>query len=191
MGAAMAIKAIVGFANAGFQTAAAQQRYQNDVETLHQNKLAAEESAQLEQANAYDVQRRGTLLGAQTRMKGAQLAGKQTLAYTASGVDASVGTAANTTASSAMMSELDALTEENNAARQAYGHQRVSQNYARQADQLGRAITARATQRDMEQASAWLSFAGSLGGDAGGSMGGTTLGGGGDSGGGDAGGGGG
>lgn len=58
------------------------------------------------------------------RSAGSQVAAQQFVAFTNSGVDASVGTAANVIASTDAQSELAALTVENNAAREAWGYKK-------------------------------------------------------------------
>lgn len=66
--------------------------------------------------------RRGALEAGQVRSEGSQLQAKQNVAYANSGVDATVGTAATVQAATKSKAELDALTVENNAAREAWGY---------------------------------------------------------------------
>lgn len=89
-----------------------------------------------EQADAVDSQRRGSILAGQQRMRGSALVAKQRVAYANSGVDATVGTPTDTAASSLAFNEFDALTIENNAAREALGHTRTAQNIETKRAQL-------------------------------------------------------
>ena len=66
-------------------------------------------------------------------MAGTQLAARQHLAYANSGVDATVGTPAQVQSQTAAMSELDALTVENNALREAWGYKRFGLKFEQQA----------------------------------------------------------
>jgi hypothetical protein len=66
--------------------------------------------------NIADTQQRGAAEAGRIRSSGSQLAAAQKVAYANSGVDASVGTAADVQASTAALAELDAQTAKNNAA---------------------------------------------------------------------------
>lgn len=70
---------------------------------------------------AADAIARGDQEAAKVRGEGRQLGARQKVAFAASGVDATVGTAAEVQAGTAMMSELDAARVRNNAAREAWG----------------------------------------------------------------------
>lgn len=83
----------------------------------------ARENATLADRAAADALQRGGLEAGKVRVQGGQLAAQQQAAYAASGVDPTVGTAANVSADSRAMAELDARTAENNAAREAWGFQ--------------------------------------------------------------------
>lgn len=65
----------------------------------------------------------GESAAAKTEMKGTQTIGAQTAGFASSGVDASSGSAMAAMADSRMMSSLDAATQRNNAAREAWGYQ--------------------------------------------------------------------
>lgn len=82
---------------------------------------------------ADDALARGGKEAAKIRGNGTQLASAQSVAYANSGVDGTVGTAANVQADSRAMSELDALTVQNNAAREAWGFKRYGLKYGQQA----------------------------------------------------------
>lgn len=82
---------------------------------------------------AADAVRRGGVVAGAARTAGSQLEGRQKVAYTAGGVDASVGTAADVRAETVSRSELDALTLENNAAREAWGYKAHGAAFATQA----------------------------------------------------------
>jgi len=71
---------------------------------------------------------RGQYQGFTRRLQASQLEGQQHLAYASSGISASSKSAQATIISSQIMSELDVLTIENNAAREALG-------FRQQADQ--------------------------------------------------------
>lgn len=86
---------------------------------------------------AADAVARGTAAAGVARIRGTLLGAKQNVAYANSGVDAGVGTAADVQGSTAAMSELDAKTLENNAAREAWGFKTHGMQFA-QAAELGR-----------------------------------------------------
>lgn len=79
-----------------------------------------------------DAVRRGQAEAGQQRLRASRMLGQQKVALAASGVDASVGTPADVMADSARMAELDALTIENNAAREAWGIQHKADEIRRQ-----------------------------------------------------------
>jgi hypothetical protein len=82
---------------------------------------------------AADAIARGNQEAGRTRMETTQLLARQKVAFAASGVDASVGTPADVAASTAMFGELKAKTEENNAAREAFGYKTYGLKYQQQA----------------------------------------------------------
>lgn len=78
---------------------------------------------------AFDALNRGSRTVGQIRTRGSQIIGQQKVGYAASGIDTQSGTALDTMADSRMMSELDAATVRNNAARQAWGYRVQQSNY--------------------------------------------------------------
>ena len=110
-----------------------------------ENSKELERSARLEDANAVDSLARGAIAAGQARMRGTLLGAKQRVAYAASGVDASTGTAAGVVASTGIYSELDARTLSNNALRESLGHKEVGRKYRLQRQQLEREQRARET----------------------------------------------
>jgi hypothetical protein len=85
------------------------------LDETYRSKLSAADTGELEtkQIAAEDAGR--------VRSAGTQTIAKQATAYTASGVDASQGTPLSVMADTRLMSELDARTLENNAARKVRG----------------------------------------------------------------------
>lgn len=82
---------------------------------------AFERNARLARLAAMDAESRGAQEAGRARMKGTQVIGEQKVAFAASGVDVSSGSPLALMADSRMMSELDAQTLKNNAAREAWG----------------------------------------------------------------------
>lgn len=86
---------------------------------------ASIEQAQLEQAalgyNARQAEIRGNREAGRLKMLGGQARAGEKLKYIAGGEDASSGSAAAVLSDSAAMTELDAQTVRNNAAREAWG----------------------------------------------------------------------
>jgi hypothetical protein len=93
----------------------------------------ARQNKQMADAAAADALQRGEREAGQARAQTSQLVGAQNVAYAGSGVDASVGTAANVQAATRAMGELDARTLENNAAREAWGFRTYGVKYQQQA----------------------------------------------------------
>lgn len=81
-----------------------------------------------------DAVARGNQAAAVARMRASSLIGEQQVAYAASGVDIGVGTPAATMAQTRMLSELDAQTIHNNAAREAWGYEVKGMQYGEQAN---------------------------------------------------------
>jgi len=109
---------------------AASDAFTKEREAQLSNMAELERSANLERANATAVLQRGAMAAGRQRMAGTQLAGQQRLAYAMGGVDSTSGTAAQTMRSSAAFNELDAQTLQNNAVREAFGHQESARRYA-------------------------------------------------------------
>lgn len=82
---------------------------------------------------AADAEARGGADAAKARTQGSKLIEEQKVAYANSGVDPTTGTAANVMADTRAMSELDAQTLKNNAAREAWGFKRYGLKYGEQA----------------------------------------------------------
>ena len=102
---------------------------------------------------AADALQRGASEAAEVRTAGTEVAARQMVAFSNSGVDASVGTAANMQASVASRAELEALTLENNARREAWGYQKHGMDFERQAG-------LNASRRNRETAGTLLGLAG-------------------------------
>lgn len=96
-------------------------------------KRQADRNTQQANEAATDATNRGVLEAGGARMAGSAAAARQAVAYTASGVDATVGTAANVQAGTKALAELDALTAENNAAREAWGYRKHGMDFQTQA----------------------------------------------------------
>ncbi|MGH9811527.1 MAG: hypothetical protein ACRD4T_00175 [Candidatus Acidiferrales bacterium] len=94
----------------------------------------AEGNALLAEQAAADARIRGGMAAGRARLKRGQLLARQKVAYAASGVDPTVGTPAAVQASTDALGELDALTIEANAAREAWGLGRQGQQLKKQAD---------------------------------------------------------
>lgn len=80
-----------------------------------------EDQARLVDSASVGARRRGALAAGQVRMAGSQAIAGQRTAAGASGVAVDSGVVRNLAADSRLLSELDALTLENNAAREAWG----------------------------------------------------------------------
>lgn len=134
-----------------------QERADKSANALEYKRTKAQAEAAVEGARA-----KGSYESGKQRLMGAQLAGKQKQAYTASGVDATQGTAAAVQADSAALVELDAKRTAINAAREVYGYQETK----RQAYQEMQAKNANATNKAVGAAlggytkslSGWLSM---------------------------------
>lgn len=81
-----------------------------------------------------DAVARGAQAEGEVRQQATQLADTQALLYANSGVDASVGTAANVVAATRAEGERNALVTRNNAAREAWGHAKTVTKLKRQKD---------------------------------------------------------
>ncbi len=118
-------------------------------------------ASQRSRADASDALSRGGIAAGQQRMRGSALLAKQRVAFANSGVDMNVGTPVDVAASSALFNEFDALTIENNAAREALGHKRTSHKYKLQTAQLQRDESAAQTADSIRLAKNAASFYGS------------------------------
>jgi len=97
----------------------------------------ASNNARLAGMQADDAIARGQQAESQQRQKDARLAGQQRVGYAKSGVQVDSGSAASTVAETVALSELDAQTIRQNAARQAWGYRNQVNNYQNDA-QLSR-----------------------------------------------------
>lgn len=93
----------------------------------------AEENALLAEVASADARERGARRAGLLRIKRTQLGGAQAVAYARSGVDSSTGTPAAVQADTAAIGELDALTAENDAAREAWGLGKQAEKFKKQA----------------------------------------------------------
>lgn len=110
--------------------------HQKEKDAYLANMAELDRSAKLSESNAVATLQRGGMAAGRQRMAGSALAGQQKLAYAMGNIDAGSGTAAQTQASSAIFSELDAETLQNNAVREAFGHQESARRYAAQAKKI-------------------------------------------------------
>lgn len=86
-----------------------------------------------EYASADALARGGTAAGL-ARADASKVAAEQKVAYANSGVDASMGTAANVQAATVAGGEYDAMVASNNAARESWGHDQVTARLKTQKD---------------------------------------------------------
>lgn len=114
--------------------AGAQAQEDHDATRLNREYLA--EDAAAADAAAGDSIIRGNLSAGRARMAGSATAARQAVAYSNSGVDASVGTPAAVRDNTELFSGLDAKTIENNATREALGHKRLAVEFRRKDAQL-------------------------------------------------------
>lgn len=87
----------------------------------------------LANAQSADAYQRGANAVGRARTEGTQTIGAEKVAYAASGVDLQSGTPLSTMADTRALSEQDAATLRNNAAREAWGYQVQASNFAQQA----------------------------------------------------------
>lgn len=85
---------------------------------------------------ARDAEDRGRVAEQNQRFKTSGVIGAQRAAAGASGVEVNTGSAADLTADTAALGELDALTIRSNAGREAWGHRVNADNYAANAEML-------------------------------------------------------
>lgn len=103
------------------------------------NAAAARRNAFLAGAAADDALQRGVQRAMFRRMAGVRRTAAQTVQFAHAGVDVSSGTPAATISQTAMISELDAKVQENNAYREALGYRRQATAFRSQAADLERA----------------------------------------------------
>ena len=102
------------------------------VEGQAAKRQADRNTAQAHEASV-DATNRGVLEAGGARMGASAMAARQAVAYSASGVDETVGTAANVQSATKAAGELEALTAENNAAREAWGYKKHGMDFQTQA----------------------------------------------------------
>lgn len=100
---------------------------------------AARQNARMARAAAADARMRGNSEAGRARMKGSQVIGEAKVAMAASGEDPSQGSALKALVASRVLSEADARTIQNNAAREAWGLDKQAANYTAQAKAAHRA----------------------------------------------------
>jgi hypothetical protein len=103
----------------------------------------AEQNAQIARQGAADARARGQEEAGQQRMKTRRFIGAQKAAIAASGIDPTTGSALDTLSESAAFGELDALTIQNNASREAWGYQTQATGFLNE----GRLARSRGRQR--------------------------------------------
>lgn len=160
-----AMNPFAAFIKAGFSVASTQMRNEAQMKAYAFNSNELREATILENIGAVDALNRGSIEGGKRRMAGSAVLAKQRVAYANSGVDATVGTPADVAGGTDAINEFDALTIENNAAREAFGHQVTASKYKRRAKQLE-------SQNASDQAANALTMLGTLASAAVGSSGG-------------------
>lgn len=135
-----------------------------DDRALQENFLQLNRAALREEALAADTLRRGAFVAGLKRMQGTATIAQQKVAYEASGVDSTKGTAAQVAASTRLVSELDAKTLENNAVRAALGHTEAATQHRDEWRAQVRAREGRRTKRALDTASSFLNVIGSAAG---------------------------
>lgn len=116
-----------------------------------------------ESANAVLTMQAGGIQAGKLRMEGSKVVAAQRVAFGASGVDGTTGTAADLATGSRLMSELDAQTAINNAARAALGHTQTAAQLALQQKALAQQYDAGQTANFINTGSKLVSDVGSFG----------------------------
>lgn len=106
---------------------------------------AAEAQANIANMSMMDALARGAVEAGRIRSMGSRTIAAQRVAYASTGVDVGQGTVLDVLGSSRAISELDALTAKNNAARAAWGFAQDAQNLRRTGQYARQAGEARAT----------------------------------------------
>lgn len=104
--------------------------------TALENMVELTRSSRHEEANAVATLQRGAAAVGTKRSEGSALLGQQRIAYAMGNIDSTSGTAAQTQRSSQVFNELDATTLQNNAVREAFGHQESARRYAAAAKKI-------------------------------------------------------
>lgn len=100
------------------------------------NMSELDRSAEMEAENAVAIRARGGIAAGRRRMAASALGGTQKVAYAMGSIDGTSGTAAVTSSSSRIFAELDAQTLQNNAVREAFGHEESARKYRAEAKKL-------------------------------------------------------
>lgn len=127
-----------GIISAGFGLAGDAVQLTNSRQNRIAGNAAFAQAKGWETNDAVDALRRGALAAGLQRMKGSQVVARQRVGYAASGVDSTVGTPADVASGTEAFNEFDALTIENNAAREALGHKRTVQQLDQKQKQFNR-----------------------------------------------------
>jgi hypothetical protein len=125
----------MGIAAGAILAGGAAQAFGQDQQLAGEAKTARE-NAYLARLAASDVERRAGQDAGRARTAGTQVIAEQRAAFGASGVDGSSGSPLALMADSRLMSELDALTIRNNAAREAWGLRTQARQLATRARQI-------------------------------------------------------
>lgn len=124
-----AFGAVSGAFGAGQQASAAKAQLKAQANAAEFQAKVNKNNAQIAQWQAEDALRQGQEAEFIRRMQGADLIGKQKVAYAASGVALDSESAINTLASTKYITEYDATTIKNNAARAAWGYEIQRNSY--------------------------------------------------------------
>lgn len=108
---------------------AQQQAAEYQAAVTRNNAIAQDNNAKMAKTQAEDALRRGADEELALRQRVAQTQGAQTAALAARGLDVSSGSALGLISDTEYLGEIDALTIRDNAAREAWGHNRQVQEY--------------------------------------------------------------
>lgn len=129
----MALPAILAGVAAFGSVAGSVLRTIGEQEDFERQEAELERARRLAMMQAADERIRGSTDAGWIRLQGTHAIGQQQLAATRGNIDPGQGTAAQLAGYTRMMSELDAQTEMNNAARRAWGLEQQAQAYGREA----------------------------------------------------------
>lgn len=133
---------------------------ESDANFLNRQEVTRAEGAS--RANAADVLAQGAIAAGQARLGASQLQARQSVAYTASGVDAGQGTAAQVVDFTGFMGEAQARAAKNDALRAALGHQEMARKYRITRRQLENEQQARQDGHFLRQLSTFLGGSGDV-----------------------------
>lgn len=126
------------------------------------------QAAKESDANAVDAIKRGSIQAGALKSQGTAALEAQRLAFTAGGVDATSGTAAQMSAATRAAAEMDAMVAQNDAMREAMGFRVQARKYRQQYKDVLTADAAQTEARAAKVWGAWADAAGSMFGMAGG-----------------------